>query len=214
MTIVFYRTHFWVLSPVPDQTNVDQVHSLAQKMTPICGRNYRGACFLEMDFSSRLTSFFIVLNFDFAISQINVQTAQYGARGSRIFRYNYAPARLDDCLQRQAQLQFTIKGRRTNPRFTKSLSWYDNLSSVSVLNEITLCIYQPVLKYCSSAADTLKDVVDNYTISEWIEQRIYPYMVALEKIQNQSLALKNVKYWPARPLPILKDLQRHGVVIN
>lgn len=82
---------------------------------------------------------------------------------------------------------------------------------VDVIFKIQYLCY-PVL--FRNAADALVGIVDNYTISEWIEQRIFPYMVELEKIQNQSVALKNVKYWPARPLPILKELQKHGIAIG
>ncbi|KAF7269591.1 hypothetical protein GWI33_017368 [Rhynchophorus ferrugineus] len=75
-------------------------------------------------------------------------------------------------------------------------------------------VYHGMVSLARNAADTLTGLFDNYTISEWIEQRIYPYLVELERIQNRSTALKATKYWPARPLPILKELQKHGVAIG
>ncbi|KAL1509477.1 hypothetical protein ABEB36_004202 [Hypothenemus hampei] len=75
-------------------------------------------------------------------------------------------------------------------------------------------VYHGLVSLARNAAESLKDIVDNYTISEWIEQRVYPYMIELENIQNASIALKKVKFWPARPLPIFKDLQKHGIAIG
>ncbi|CAG9773073.1 unnamed protein product [Ceutorhynchus assimilis] len=75
-------------------------------------------------------------------------------------------------------------------------------------------VYHGMINLARNTVDSLGKWFDNYTISEWIEQRIYPYMLELEKIQNQSTTLKNVMYWPARPLPILKELQRHGIAIG
>ncbi|KAJ8918610.1 hypothetical protein NQ315_013116 [Exocentrus adspersus] len=75
-------------------------------------------------------------------------------------------------------------------------------------------IYHGMVMIARSAVDAMVDVFDNYTISEWIEQRIYPYIIELEQIQNQSIALKSVNHWPARPLPPLRDLQRLGVTLN
>jgi hexosaminidase len=74
-------------------------------------------------------------------------------------------------------------------------------------------IYHGTTSLVRSAVDAMADIFDNYTISEWIEQKIYPYIIYLEKIQNESIALKSVNHWSARPLPPLKDLQRFGVPI-
>lgn len=74
-------------------------------------------------------------------------------------------------------------------------------------------VYHGVISLARSAADTMAGIFDNYTIAEWIEQRIYPYVISLEQIQNQSSILKSVNTWPSRPLPVLKDLQRLGVIL-
>ncbi|KAH1013050.1 hexosaminidase D [Dendroctonus ponderosae] len=75
-------------------------------------------------------------------------------------------------------------------------------------------VYHGMTNLARNAADALVGIMDNYTISEWIEQRIYPYIVELDKIQNSSFALKKVLYWPARPLPVLKELEKHGIALN
>ncbi|KAJ8964554.1 hypothetical protein NQ314_004855 [Rhamnusium bicolor] len=75
-------------------------------------------------------------------------------------------------------------------------------------------VYHGMISLARSAVDAMIDLFDNYTISEWIEQRIYPFIIELEQLQNQSIALKGVNRWPSRPLPPLKDLQRLGVAIN
>ncbi|CAH1976241.1 unnamed protein product [Acanthoscelides obtectus] len=74
-------------------------------------------------------------------------------------------------------------------------------------------LYHAAISLAKIAADSMAGVFDNYTISEWIEQRIYPYILEFERIQNDSTALKSVEHWPARPLPILKDLQRLGIIV-
>lgn len=75
-------------------------------------------------------------------------------------------------------------------------------------------LYHGMLTLARSSVEAMGEIFDNFTVFEWIEQRIYPYIVELEVLQNQSAALRNVDRWPARPLPPLKDLQRLGVAVN
>ncbi|XP_050296211.1 hexosaminidase D-like isoform X2 [Anthonomus grandis grandis] len=89
-----------------------------------------------------------------------------------------------------------------------------NYSSPLRVEELTQSlprVYHGMISLARNAADSLADLMDNYTISEWIEQRVYPYILEVEKIYNESSVLKSVKYWPVRPLPMLKDLKRHGI---
>lgn len=72
-------------------------------------------------------------------------------------------------------------------------------------------VYHGLLSLIRAAHDTMNDIFDHYTIGEWVEQRIYPYIIELEELQNQQGVLKKVDVWPARPLPPLKDLQRLGL---
>lgn len=72
-------------------------------------------------------------------------------------------------------------------------------------------IYHGLISLARTAADCMNEVFDEFTIAEWIEQKIYPFVIELERIQNQSSILKTVDNWPSRPLVPLKDLQRLGV---
>lgn len=72
-------------------------------------------------------------------------------------------------------------------------------------------MYHGATSLVRSTVDSMIDLFDNFTVNEWIEQKIYPYIMELEKIQNQSIALKSVNHWPARPVAPLEDLQRLGV---
>ncbi|GLV44394.1 uncharacterized protein CBL_10198 [Carabus blaptoides fortunei] len=72
-------------------------------------------------------------------------------------------------------------------------------------------VYHGLTSIARSASDTMSDVFDKYTVAEWVEQRIYPYILELEKIQGESNVLKATNTWENRPLKPLKDLQRLGV---
>ncbi|KAK7790047.1 hypothetical protein R5R35_008251 [Gryllus longicercus] len=72
-------------------------------------------------------------------------------------------------------------------------------------------IYHTITALIRSAHDSLEDVFDSYTISEWVEQRLYPSLKILEQMQRDAVTLKSNKIWPRRPLPPLWDLKRLGV---
>lgn len=72
-------------------------------------------------------------------------------------------------------------------------------------------IYHSMSSLGRSARETLSDVFDFYTIGEWVEQYIYPFVIALEEIQKDANTLKARRFWPRRPFPVLKDLQRYGI---
>ncbi|XP_049786014.1 hexosaminidase D-like [Schistocerca cancellata] len=72
-------------------------------------------------------------------------------------------------------------------------------------------VYHTVLSLVRSAQDSLQDVFDGYTITEWVEQRLYPLVRDLERLQQDAVALKAARTWPARPLPPLQDLRRLGI---
>lgn len=67
-------------------------------------------------------------------------------------------------------------------------------------------IYHQLTSLQRHVREALEDIFDHYTISEWIEQRIYPDLKRLEKLENDTVILKSVKYWPRRPFPPLKEL--------
>lgn len=72
-------------------------------------------------------------------------------------------------------------------------------------------IYRSLLSMVRPFQESLTGIFDKYTISEWIEQRLYPMIRELEKIQKEAHDLKSKKTWPKRPLPMLKELLRIGV---
>lgn len=72
-------------------------------------------------------------------------------------------------------------------------------------------VYHTLTALARSARDALDDIFDSFTITEWVEQRIYPDIRTLEQLQRDSLALKSVRIWPKRPFPPLRDLKRLGI---
>lgn len=72
-------------------------------------------------------------------------------------------------------------------------------------------VYHTLTTLARSAREALDDVFDSFTIAEWVEQRIYPDIQMLERLQHDSSSLKSVRTWPKRPLPPLRDLKRLGV---
>lgn len=67
-------------------------------------------------------------------------------------------------------------------------------------------IYHTLTSLQRHVRDALEDIFDHYTISEWIEQKIYPDLKRLEKLENDTIVLKSIKYWPRRPFPPLKEI--------
>ena len=52
---------------------------------------------------------------------------------------------------------------------------------------------------------------DHYTVSEWIEQKLYPMYSKLSHIRNEADGLRRVKYWPSRPYEPLEALKGLGI---
>ncbi|GIY53465.1 hexosaminidase D [Caerostris darwini] len=76
-------------------------------------------------------------------------------------------------------------------------------------------VYYPLTSLVRTARDALREVYDEYTVSEWIEQNIYPSIVKLEKLWKEATNLKRPKVWPKRPLPPLDLLKKYSVgVLN
>lgn len=66
--------------------------------------------------------------------------------------------------------------------------------------------YYYITNLVREAEESLKQVFDPYTVAEWIEQNIYPYILKLEEIKERATALRKGRVWPVRPLPINEDL--------
>lgn len=69
-------------------------------------------------------------------------------------------------------------------------------------------IYYSLTSLVREAEAALKEVFDKYTVAEWIEQNIYPYLLKMEKVMKDGIELKKARTWPRRPLPVLPDLLR------
>ena len=57
------------------------------------------------------------------------------------------------------------------------------------------------------AQQALSEIYDDYTMTEWIEQKIYPLYKDLNDFKVRAESLKRRSTWPKRPLPILKAVQ-------
>ena len=53
-----------------------------------------------------------------------------------------------------------------------------------------------------------------YTVSEWIEQKIYPMYKSLVELKARAYAARARKTWPSRPLKPLKELEQFGVGLD
>ncbi|XP_028133083.1 hexosaminidase D-like [Diabrotica virgifera virgifera] len=90
-----------------------------------------------------------------------------------------------------------------------------NYSLALRVEELTIDLprlYHGMISLARATVDAMDEIFDNYTITEWIEQKIYPYILEFEKIQNDSVVLKSVNHWPSRPLPLSKEMQK--LVLN
>lgn len=72
-------------------------------------------------------------------------------------------------------------------------------------------VYYPLTSLVRTARDALREVYDEYTVAEWIEENIYPYIVKMEKLWKEATNLKKAKVWPKRPLPPLELLKKYSV---
>lgn len=128
--------------------------------------------------------------------------------GSPIFRLMY---RLQSAESEAAEyLKTTKKNRGWLTEYNIKHNYTLPLRVDELLGELPR-VYHGLVALTRSAYDAMSEVFDYYTIAEWIEQRIYPYIIEIEKLQNDTAILKEVAVWPSRPLPPLKDLQRLGV---
>ena len=62
-----------------------------------------------------------------------------------------------------------------------------------------------------STQEAFLDWFDEWTTGEWIEQQIWPMLNKLETIQKEAESMKEIRSWPARPLPLLPQLSRFGI---
>ncbi|XP_055387609.1 hexosaminidase D [Condylostylus longicornis] len=58
----------------------------------------------------------------------------------------------------------------------------------------------------------MAEIYDEYTISEYIEQHIYPTIRELRQHLEEARKLLTIKTWPRRPLPYAKELANMNIV--
>ena len=68
-------------------------------------------------------------------------------------------------------------------------------------------VYSSVSNLMRSAKQALSEVFDEYTTSEWIEQKIYPMYKELKDLRTKAEGMKARRTWPSRPLEPLKELK-------
>ena len=68
-----------------------------------------------------------------------------------------------------------------------------------------------VVSLMKSANSALSEMFDRFTVSEWIEQKVYPMYSKLSRIRSEADNLRRVKYWPSRPYEPLEVLKGLGI---
>lgn len=81
------------------------------------------------------------------------------------------------------------------------------------LNDYSMLRYQ-LVGLMQSASQFLSEFFDKYTVAEWIELNIYPYLVKLDRINSESRRIYEVREWENRPLKPLKELEKFNIKIN
>ena len=74
---------------------------------------------------------------------------------------------------------------------------YTNPFRVDELLEMYYSTEHMLRSLVGSVKATLTGVVDRFTIAEWVEQKVWPYLRRLEKLQAQADALKKRTVWRA-----------------
>ena len=59
----------------------------------------------------------------------------------------------------------------------------------------------------------LYPMFDRYTVSEWIEQKLYPMHSKLLTHRREAQQVRTVRSWPARPYQPLEELKVLGIGI-
>merc|ERR1719410_3344083 len=71
-----------------------------------------------------------------------------------------------------------------------------------------------VVSLMRSANSALSEMFDHFTVSEWIEQKVYPMYSKLSRIRSEADNLRRVKYWPSRPYEPLEVLKGLGIGVS
>ncbi|KAH9423131.1 Hydrolase [Dermatophagoides pteronyssinus] len=131
--------------------------------------------------------------------------------GSKVFRlmqeFEIINKRVDDYLydvtKHKAWLtDYNFRHNITNPwRIREGLQDYD-----SVMEELKSLV--------KVAIRALGEIYDESTVYEWIEEKLYPQLLRMEKFHNKTMKIQKLRVWPRRPIKPAVGLQRFIDKIN
>jgi hexosaminidase len=81
---------------------------------------------------------------------------------------------------------------------------FTSASRVAELLEDQPRLLASLINLARSLAEAMEEMYDNFTIGEYIEQRIYPLVNDLRNLEKVGESLKMRKIFPVRPLPYLE----------
>lgn len=81
---------------------------------------------------------------------------------------------------------------------------FTSASRVAELLEDQPRLLASLINLARSLVDAMEEMYDNFTIGEYIEQRIYPLVNDLRNLEKVGESLKMRKIFPVRPLPYLE----------
>ena len=58
------------------------------------------------------------------------------------------------------------------------------------------------MRFHQVSKEALQEFFDEYTVAEWIEQRVYPMYQKLQQLRDTAQDMTNRKFWTQRPLPV------------
>ena len=59
--------------------------------------------------------------------------------------------------------------------------------------------------------DTLKNIYDVNTVSEWMEQKLLPLFEKMDRIRTDASILRSQTNWPIRPLPLFDRWRQYNI---
>lgn len=80
---------------------------------------------------------------------------------------------------------------------------FDLTGAVEVLEDWSRTQHA-VVSLMRTAAAALSEVYDQFTVAEWVEQKLYPFYSRLSQLRQQADTMRGVHSWPARPYPPLQ----------
>lgn len=81
---------------------------------------------------------------------------------------------------------------------------FTSASRISELLEDQPRLLASLINLARSLAEAMEEMYDNFTVGEYIEQRIYPLVNDLRNLEKVGESLKLRKVFPVRPLPYLE----------